>query len=67
MFIDRRGKAFPSLPSKSHHESSLQAVPILSALLLVRYPFYGDTPQRPGINYSSHAKIDIGSISVVIK
>lgn len=46
-FCREEGKA-PSLPSKSLHESPLQAEPILSALLLVRYPFceLNRRPQR---------------------
>lgn len=48
-----KGKAFPCLPSKSLQESSLQAVPILSALLLVRHPFCGGHPRNaPKKNYT---------------
>ena len=46
----KEGKVFPSLPSKSLRESSLQAVPLLSALLLVRYPFQRGHPATPRVN-----------------
>jgi len=42
----------PSLPSKSLHEAPLQAGPLLSALLLVRYPTQRGSnaaPQRPAL------------------
>lgn len=49
-----RAEDHPSLPSKSLHEPSLQAVPIPSALLLVRYPTAWGCPQTMLLNFNSH-------------